>query len=95
MNIALPQPSIADRRIQRAKELGLPTTADEAVAPLTDAQQINRTWLEACESALDRCPTEFVQQFTAIMFLGQGLITESRITAQIEAHKTALSILPR
>ena len=81
---------------ERARELGLPTNVEEAIAaPLTDAQIINRQWLGACESALAQCPTEFISQFTQIMFLGQSLINESRITGQIEAHKTALSMLPR
>jgi hypothetical protein len=77
-------------RITRARELGLPTTAAEA---LTDLQKINQQWVEACTSAMDECPASFVTKFTDIMFTGQRLITEARIVAQIEAHKAALANL--
>ena len=66
-----------------------------SIETLTDAQKLNQQWVDACSSALDECPPSFFVKFTEIMFLGQRLITESRVTAGIEAHMTALNTLPR
>lgn len=53
----------------------------------TEQQEINRQWTDACAIALDACPTEFVARFTEIMFLGNRLITEARISAEIDSAK--------
>lgn len=50
-------------------------------------QAINREWVSECETALKACPAEFTQRFIAIMFLGQSLITETRIVAAIDGAK--------
>jgi len=57
----------------------------------TEFQKINQEWVKGCEIAMSKCPGDFITHLTELMFLGQRLITEARIVAQIDAHKAALS----
>jgi hypothetical protein len=59
---------------------------------LTDRQEQQRIlsdWVAACETALKDCPASFLPQFTELMFLGQRLITEARVIAQMNTPRDA------
>ncbi len=53
-------------------------------------QQINAEWVEACEAAMGKCPSEFFPTLTDLMFTGNRLITETRIRAEINAARSAI-----
>lgn len=61
------------------------------MATATDKQQldefatINAEWVKVCEVAMEDCPASFLRTFTEVMFVGQRLITETRIRAQMNA----------
>ena len=57
------------------------------MAPQTDFERINREWVTECERAMTQCPAGFLSRFTELMFVGQRLITEARVTAQVDAAK--------
>lgn len=56
----------------------------------TEFQKINAEWVEICEAAIKKCPIDFLGPFNEVMFAGQHLITEARITAQINGARETL-----
>ena len=60
---------------------------ERRMAPQTDFESINREWVIECERAMAECPAGFLSRFTELMLIGQRLITEARVTAQIDAAK--------
>jgi hypothetical protein len=61
--------------------------------PPTEFQLINQRWVEACEAAAAKCPLQFQQELMSLIFLGQSLMSETRITAEINTAKETINAL--
>lgn len=74
-----------DQDLGEAGKTSLPQLLSPALpAPVTSE------WVKAGSAAIKSCPLDFLPQLTDLVFLGNRLITEAKLNAQIDASKNAI-----